>query len=149
MFGVIVPNGRVVEVEGPVVVALLPNVVEVARVETVKVKVVSIAAVTLTPFTIATRVSAEFNWLPPMRITYEPVDVGFVILLFKICNAIVPDAMVLLAQTVNVKAVVLVASVTRLLPALQEVTIVLLVEVTSDSNTFAILPKRLVVGSKV
>ena len=59
--GEIVPNGSVVDVSLPVVVALFKSVVDVARGETVNVNVVAIAAVTLTPFTMAIRVSAEFD----------------------------------------------------------------------------------------
>jgi hypothetical protein len=100
--GAIVPNGRLEEVSVPVVVALFPSVVEVESGEIVKVKVVAMAAVTLTPFMIAILVSAELGCVPPMRMMYEPVLVGFVIVLPRILRDIVPEAIVLLGQTVKV-----------------------------------------------
>src|SRR5665213_3884198 len=70
VFGLIVPNGNVVDDDVPVVVALLRSVVDVANVETVKVKVVATAAVTFTPFTIATRVSVVATAVPDIRTMY-------------------------------------------------------------------------------
>jgi hypothetical protein len=143
-----VPNGNVVELSVPVVVALLPNVVEVESGETVKVNVVAIAAVTFTPFTTTTRVSAELSCVPPMRMMYEPVLVGFTIVLPKILSVIVPDEIVPHAVKVSrLYDVVAIETVPVAVPQLA--TIDMPVDVTFASTVEVTLPNALVVGSNV
>ena len=148
--GARVPKLSTVELDPPVVVALLRSVVLVASPATVKVKTVATAAVTVTPVTMATLVSAEFTCVPPIRMMYEPVLVGFVILLLLTWMFLVPDATVLPAHTVMVSAVALApVSETLLLPAEHVVTSVIPVMLKSVDVTVAIPPKRLEVGSNV
>jgi len=146
-----VPNGKLDDVSFPVVVALFPSVVVVARDETVKVKVVATAAVTFTPFTMAILVSAELAWVPPIRMIYDPVLVGFVIELLRIFRVMVPDATVLPPQTVKVSTLYEVVAIVTVFPppGQVEVAIVMPVEVTFARTVEVTLPKALVLGSNV
>ena len=150
VFGLIVPKGKVVDDEVPVVVALLRRVVEVASVETVKVNVVATAAVTLTPFTIAIRVSVVAIPVPETRTIYEPVVVAFVMpAALEIASETVPEGKTSPAHAVKVRALVLVANVTLFEPPAQADTIVIPVEVTFVRLTPAMVPNALVRGSSV
>jgi len=135
------------EVSLPVVVALFPSVVEVASGETVKVKVVATAAVTFTPFTITTRVSALFE-PAAIRTMYDPVLVGFMMPGLKSLSVTVPDAIV--PQAVNVSMLYDVVAMETVPVATPQVpTMVMPVEVTFAILVEVTLPKALVLGSNV
>jgi hypothetical protein len=123
-------------------------VVEVESGEIVKVKVVAMAAVTLTPFNITTRVSAEFACVPPMRMMYEPVLVGFVIVLPRILRDIVPEEIVLHAVKVSTLYEVVAMEAVLIAPA-QVATTDMPVDVTFARTVEVTLPNALVLGSNV